>query len=346
MALDLGSLGLADSEIVTLASDGGAKCVIAHYGAHVLSWTDTTGAELLYLSEKASFAPGKTALRGGIPICWPSFAGRKPEIGKHGFVRTATDWRLKDASAAYAQFEYSTTFERCATDGSKTEVDYANPDSASVLFRVAFLLQDDALGIQWTVLNDHEEKPLPFSGCLHTYFRMDEAGLAGGKTPLSVGGFAPYRHTREFGVESENNASDVQVDGRQEVERMFFEKQLLYTREKMFDVASFGPYPDDLTDVFASRGYRGPETQEYRTKSSPVRFEGVAGKPIALYSSIGLQDTVVWNIGSAAPDKIPKDMAAGDEKRYVCVEPGLVECEAVAYPGKVWRGWHVIEIGG
>lgn len=41
------------------------------------------------MSEKADFVTGKTALRGGIPICWPAFNERNLRAGKHGFVHTS-----------------------------------------------------------------------------------------------------------------------------------------------------------------------------------------------------------------------------------------------------------------
>jgi hypothetical protein len=52
----------------------------------VLSWVTPDGRERLFLSDKAVF-DGSVAIRGGIPVCWPQFAGLG-ELPKHGFVRT------------------------------------------------------------------------------------------------------------------------------------------------------------------------------------------------------------------------------------------------------------------
>jgi len=64
----------------------GASAVVSKLGAQVLSWVTPDGRERLFLSDKAVF-DGSVAIRGGIPVCWPQFAGLG-ELPKHGFVRT------------------------------------------------------------------------------------------------------------------------------------------------------------------------------------------------------------------------------------------------------------------
>ena len=73
-------------DVATVALDRG----------HVLSWT-CAGKERLFLSAKAEVQAGEGALaaiRGGIPLCWPQFAGRGP-LPKHGFARTTGAWQLQ-----------------------------------------------------------------------------------------------------------------------------------------------------------------------------------------------------------------------------------------------------------
>ena len=71
-----------------LRTKAGAAAVVSLHGAQVLSWTPPGGADRLYLSPQAVF-DGRTAIRGGIPLCFPQFAdlGSLPQ---HGFARTAT----------------------------------------------------------------------------------------------------------------------------------------------------------------------------------------------------------------------------------------------------------------
>ena len=63
----------------------GDRAIVALQGAQLLSWTPAGGPERLYLSPKAVF-DGHTAIRGGVPVCFPQFNQRGP-LPKHGFVR-------------------------------------------------------------------------------------------------------------------------------------------------------------------------------------------------------------------------------------------------------------------
>ncbi|WP_194291350.1 D-hexose-6-phosphate mutarotase [Cumulibacter manganitolerans] len=69
------------------------RYAVSPHGAQVTSWWSARYGDLLYLSSAARFEAGK-AIRGGIPICFPWFAGgpsgdRAPA---HGFARLAR-WR-------------------------------------------------------------------------------------------------------------------------------------------------------------------------------------------------------------------------------------------------------------
>ena len=57
---------------------------VALQGAQVLSWV-ASGRERLYLSPK-TLLDGQSAIRGGVPVCFPQFNQRGP-LPKHGFVR-------------------------------------------------------------------------------------------------------------------------------------------------------------------------------------------------------------------------------------------------------------------
>ena len=59
------------------------------HGAHVASFRTSEHDELLWLSDKAVYAPGK-AIRGGVPICFPWFGAHpaRSDLPAHGFART------------------------------------------------------------------------------------------------------------------------------------------------------------------------------------------------------------------------------------------------------------------
>ncbi len=72
-----------------------ANALISPYAGQVLSYCPAgTTDDLLFVSERAYFAPGK-AIKGGIPICWPWFGADPEGRGRpaHGFVR-AWPWSV------------------------------------------------------------------------------------------------------------------------------------------------------------------------------------------------------------------------------------------------------------
>ncbi|MBT3206136.1 MAG: D-hexose-6-phosphate mutarotase [Gammaproteobacteria bacterium] len=76
-----------------------ASALISLQGAHVLSWIPKGEQEVIWLSEDATFAAGKS-IRGGIPVCWPWFGAHesKTEFPAHGFART-TSWEVLSTEA-------------------------------------------------------------------------------------------------------------------------------------------------------------------------------------------------------------------------------------------------------
>lgn len=61
-------------------------------GAHLVSCQPAGQADLLWFSPADEELPD-TALRGGIPICWPWFGNERPDAPAHGIARTAR-WEL------------------------------------------------------------------------------------------------------------------------------------------------------------------------------------------------------------------------------------------------------------
>jgi D-hexose-6-phosphate mutarotase len=80
-------------EVIELATPT-SLCSVALHGAQVLSFQPRGGRDWLWLSGKARWNLG-SALRGGIPFCFPWFGAHPTEAGfpAHGFARTRL-WRL------------------------------------------------------------------------------------------------------------------------------------------------------------------------------------------------------------------------------------------------------------
>ena len=68
-----------------------ARASIALQGAHVLDYKAAGQEPLIWMSDDAVFAPGKS-LRGGVPICWPWFGphASDPDLPGHGPARTVS----------------------------------------------------------------------------------------------------------------------------------------------------------------------------------------------------------------------------------------------------------------
>ena len=141
---------------VRLHGANGSRALIALHGAHLLSWTPADGRERLFLGERARFAQG-AAIRGGVPVIFPQFAGRGP-LPRHGFARTLP-WRLV-AIDEHATFEL--------IDGSATAM-WPHAFRA----RVHVALDATALEITLEIANTGGDA-FAFTAALHTYLAVDD----------------------------------------------------------------------------------------------------------------------------------------------------------------------------
>jgi glucose-6-phosphate 1-epimerase len=145
----------------------GDSVFVAQQGAQVLSW-HAAGAERLYLSSKSA-CDGRTAIRGGVPVCFPQFNQRGP-LPKHGFVRNLP-WRLREGDA-----QASTQVFELQADAATRAI---WPCNFCVLLTVD--LQDHQLKISLRVDNQGDQA-LTFTGALHAYLAVqaiDQARLLG-----------------------------------------------------------------------------------------------------------------------------------------------------------------------
>lgn len=160
-------------------------------GGHLTRWQPHGAAPVLFLSPRATYAPGK-AIRGGVPVIFPWF-GPHPtdrQAPMHGFARTCP-WRLVSSGPG--------------ADGV-VELELALDDDASTrrLWPRAFTLRyrvtvGESLHLALEVVNASAE-PFTFEAALHTYLAVGDieavsiVGLE--HTPYidKVDGFARKRH--------------------------------------------------------------------------------------------------------------------------------------------------------
>ncbi|WP_051379071.1 D-hexose-6-phosphate mutarotase [Derxia gummosa] len=190
--------------VVELVAADGARCTIAQQGAHVLSWTPAGGAERLFLSQKAEYAAG-VAIRGGIPVIFPQFAGEGP-MPKHGFARTA-QWkfeRIEQAEDGAGIAHFSLTHEQA------THALWPHHYAATLTVRVGGERLAVTLGVRNT-----GPKSFSFTAALHTYLRVSDIALV---QVMGLDGLS-YRDTADGGALKTAGLGPVEISG--EVDRIY-----------------------------------------------------------------------------------------------------------------------------
>jgi glucose-6-phosphate 1-epimerase len=138
---------------------------VALQGAHVLSWV-SQGRERLYLSPN-NLWDGKSAIRGGVPVCFPQF-NQRGTLPKHGFARNM-NWTVGEAvangDAAHIDFTLSTNSDTLAIW----------QQAFVAVLRVA--MTPGQLTVTLTVNNTEAQNELHFTGALHTYLAVDDIDL-------------------------------------------------------------------------------------------------------------------------------------------------------------------------
>ncbi|WP_166792619.1 D-hexose-6-phosphate mutarotase [Cryobacterium algoricola] len=179
--------GVGGLPIVRVTGRAGSAEVYLH-GAHVASWVPAGGAPVLWMSAGSRFTPG-TAIRGGIPICFPWFGPNAADATApaHGFARV-TEWQL--SGAAEVGDDVVLTFH--LTDSPATRASaWPHPFEARYTVTVGATLR-----LELTVIN-RDTMAVTVEEALHSYFAIDDihrttvAGLEGVPFLDKVGGATP-----------------------------------------------------------------------------------------------------------------------------------------------------------
>lgn len=190
-------------DTATLQTKDGAFAEIYRHGAHVTSWRPAGGRERLFLSSRSAFG-GSAAIRGGVPVIFPQFAGEGP-LPKHGFARNRA-W----------------TFIGVEAGGSAARFQLQDSEDSRAIWPFAFqaelrvAISGAQLEVALSVLNSGSES-FAFTAALHTYLRVS------GISETTVHGLhgLRYRDTAAGGVEHGENA--VALNILDEVDRIYFD---------------------------------------------------------------------------------------------------------------------------
>lgn len=152
-------------------SNSSATVKIALNGAHIFEYKCKNKKDLLWLSDISAFEEG-IAIRGGIPICWPSFGMNNPSLPQHGFARTSL------FSLVYGEEidENSTKVLLRLEDSSKTKKiwDYAFELNLSIIV-------GKTLSLELQTINT-DNKDFTLTQAFHTYFNIsniDDISISG-----------------------------------------------------------------------------------------------------------------------------------------------------------------------
>ncbi len=151
---------------IALKLTQGDSALVSLQGAQVLSWV-SRGEERLFLSPKAAH-DGQTAIRGGIPVCFPQFNQRGPLV-KHGFGRVS-HWSA-DAALPWSEDGVQLTLRLKDSEESRA----VWPHAFEALLTVQ--LKPGSLSVQLAVHN-RGQQDLPFTAALHSYLRVPQVAQA------------------------------------------------------------------------------------------------------------------------------------------------------------------------
>ena len=132
------------------------------YGAHVTSWRPAGEEEVLFLSAKSKWQAG-TAIRGGVPVCFPWFADRTdgPKSPAHGLVRTIP-WKLEAITHADSNVTVALSTSADEMTRKTWQGDF------HLLFCATF---GEQLRLELIVTN-RGTLPFRFEEALHSYYRV------------------------------------------------------------------------------------------------------------------------------------------------------------------------------
>ena len=159
--------GKGNIPVVEIKNDQ-SRATISLQGAHVLSWIPAGEGDVIWLSNEASFAEGKS-VRGGIPICWPWFGPHEDNAAypAHGFARTVL-WQVMSTEAVSAD-ETQITFRLDTRQLDKiSQKMWPLPTTAE--YRLIF---GKTLTMELTTFN-HSDQAITIGQALHTYFKVDD----------------------------------------------------------------------------------------------------------------------------------------------------------------------------
>lgn len=216
-------LGVKMLEYIEINNES-ASAKIALQGAHLFEYKPYKKKNLLWVSEVSDFEIGK-AIRGGVPICWPSFGMNNLSLPQHGFARTS-------------MFEHVETIEIDKnTTLTKLRLNYSQ--ETLKLWAYKFELEvkitvSDSLTIELTTTN-LDDKSFKITQALHSYFNISDI------SHVAITGLDKKPYLDALSDEKLLQSGDITFD--KEIDRVYQEVKdeiLLQDRDRIITIENEG----------------------------------------------------------------------------------------------------------
>ncbi|XAR51145.1 Glucose-6-phosphate 1-epimerase [Bertholletia excelsa] len=160
--------GVNGFDKVVLREIRGSSAEVYLYGAHVTSWKNDHGEEMLFLSSKANFKPPK-AIRGGIPICFPQFSNHG-SLEQHGFARNRF-WAVEPDPPPFPTNSANKAYIDLILKPTEEDLKIW-PHSFEFRLRVTLGPGGDLM--LTSRIRNTDGKPFTFTFAYHTYFSVSD----------------------------------------------------------------------------------------------------------------------------------------------------------------------------
>ncbi|CAH1432596.1 unnamed protein product [Lactuca virosa] len=160
--------GINGLDKLVLRQIRGSTVEVYLYGAHVTSWKNDHGKELLFLSSKAIFSP-PTAIRGGIPIIFPQFSNLGP-LRSHGFARNRV-WTMENNSHPLQSKPINGVFVDLLLKPTEDDLNIW-PNRFEYRLRITLGLKGDLIMTSRIKNTNTDKKQFNFTFAYHNYFRV------------------------------------------------------------------------------------------------------------------------------------------------------------------------------
>ncbi|KAL7587240.1 hypothetical protein Lser_V15G38170 [Lactuca serriola] len=160
--------GINGLDKLVLRQTHGSTVDVYLYGAHVTSWKNDQGKELLFLSSKATFSPPK-AIRGGIPIIFPQFSNIGP-LKSHGFARNRV-WTKENNSRPLQSKPINEVFVDLLLKSTEDDLKIW-PNRFEYRLRITLGLKGEVTMTSRIKNTNTDKKPFNFTFAYHNYFAV------------------------------------------------------------------------------------------------------------------------------------------------------------------------------